>query len=177
MKKVLGVLLVSILAFSAIAFAGAYAEWEQFLIPETGQYAPTGRLTFGGILSFSETIQYDCPKTNPCGGIQQFAQIGVALDLYVGFNDIWVIPSTPFVGIDIDAQFGLVDLEIGSEIGFGTAWTGWPLATSTIDYWTTSIVLVADINYWLQFSAGTGLDWDGYVFLPAPYIKVRVGDR
>jgi len=177
MKRILVATLIGLLALSVVAFAGPYFGWDQFLIPDDGHVVPTGRVIVGGVLSFGEVIEYDCPKENPCGGIQQFTEIGVCIDLYAGLNDVWVVPWSPFFGIDIEANFGYVSFELGSEIGFDDSWGGFPITSGDIQYWDSRAAFVIDVSTWFEISLGTTFDLDGSSFGFNPFVSFWIGDQ
>ena len=176
-RKIISVVIGLMLAFSALAVAGPYFEFEQGLIPDAGFAVPTGRIVFGALLSFSNVVEKDCPQPDPCGVYEQYTTVGVCLDLFAGLNDFWVVPWSPFFGVDFLARWNFIALDVRSEIGFDDAWGGWPLATGDIEYWDTNVAFGFYINEWFRFWAGADFVWESDHLNPWPFFRFRIGDQ
>lgn len=180
MKRALVLSLICLLAFSALAVAGPYFEFNQDVLPAPGAAIPIGGWQAGVVFSFSQVNEFPCPKEDPCGGIYQYEEISFCGDLYVGDRNMWFFPASIYVGIDLDLSWGYVNFNLGTELGFEPNFAGWPWMSPGFDYWTTNVELLLKVAPWARLWFGVNLDYDpaGAGSLAAiPYIGFRIGDQ
>lgn len=176
MKRALVLSLICLFTFGAVAFALPYLDFEQYLIPD-GSAVAAGQLTVGVTFATTHIYEYAYPRIVR-GGEQQFGSISFYGDLYVGFNDIWSIPSSPFFGMDFDLLWGFIGFGLQSEIGLGSDWEDWPETSAYIDYWDTNLEFGAYVSSYFTFWAGADFEFnDDDYFDVFPYLRFRIGDQ
>lgn len=177
MKRALVIALICVFGLGIGVAARPYLDFEQYLIPDGGAVA-AGKLIVGVTFGASYIYEYPNPLVVRGGGEQQFGAVTFGGDLYAGVNDMWSVPSEPFFGLDLDLVWGYIGFGLQTEIGLGSDWDNWPLATPGIDYWDSTLEFIATVTDYFTFRAGADFAFDIYDYFDVrPYLRVRIGDQ